>query len=149
MLLNKRTTATFAKAAQKLKANHMNNQYNQFDELTKNLAQSVTWRAALKRLSLGLASVVLLLLPILPLAAANPESMTSSITDPAADAVFPYDLYGAAVPPYLDIVAASVSCSHGIFHFEIKMAAEIPANADPGFTPGVNHVTGGFGILTD
>ena len=39
---------------------------NQFDELTKSMAQSVTRRAALKKFSLGLAGMALAWRPTLP-----------------------------------------------------------------------------------
>jgi len=119
-----------------------------FDELTitKQMPQSVTRRAALKKLTAGIALATLLALP----AAAAPNAQTSTVLDSAGDALFPFDLYGnAAVPPYLDIVRVSVSSSRGVFHFEIQMNAEIPANADPGLTPSVNHLGATVGILTD
>jgi hypothetical protein len=122
--------------------------YN-FDELTKSLAQVVTRRAALKKLGFGLARLARVLSLALPIAAAAQDSITSSVSDAAGDAIFPYDLYGAPVPPYLDVVRASVTLKHGVFHFEIKVNADIPANADPGFNSPVNHLGPGVGILTD
>ncbi len=122
---------------------------NQFDELTKNLAQSVTRRAALKKFGAGLAGMALAVALALAVTGAGANSAISSVPDPAGDAAFPYDLYNALVPPYLDVVRASVSYPRGAFHFEIKMNAEIPANADPGFTPGLNHLGATFGLLTD
>jgi hypothetical protein len=122
---------------------------NKFDELAKNLAQSVTRRAALKKFSLGLAGVAMVVWLVLPCAAADPKTGTSTVFDAAEDAVFPFDLYRAPVPPYLDIVRASVSSLRGVLHFEIQMNGEIPANADPGFSPSVNHLGPTFGLLTD
>lgn len=122
---------------------------NKFDELTKCIAQSVTRRAALKKFGLGLAGMTLAALLVMPSAAADPKAGTSTIFDAAGDAAFPFDLYDGPAPAYLDVVAASVSYSRGIFHFEIKLNAEIPDNADPGFTPSVNHLGSTFGILTD
>src|SRR5256885_7078772 len=49
-----------------------------------------------------------------------------SITDAADDAVWPFALYDGPVPPYLDIIRATVSFKNGAFHFEIQMAGEIP-----------------------
>jgi len=46
---------------------------NQFDELTKSMAQSVTRRAALKKLSLGLAGVALACFGLANKAEANPK----------------------------------------------------------------------------
>jgi hypothetical protein len=120
---------------------------NQFDELTKSLVQSVTRRAALKKFGNGLAGIALALLLALPSAAAGPKAQTSTVFDLPGDAVFPYDLYNAPVPPYLDVVAASVSLARGVFHFEIKMSSDIPPNADPGFAPSVNHLGPTVGIL--
>jgi len=132
---------------------------NQFDEHTKGLAQSVTRRAALKKFGASLAGFALagllalaaaFTVPTLSSAAsAGPAAATSIVIDPAEDAVFPFDLYNEPVPPYLDILRASVSSSRGILHFEMQMNAEIPANADPGFIPSVNHLGSTFGLLTD
>ena len=113
---------------------------NKFDELTKNLAQSVSRRQALKKFGVGLAGMALALSLALPVAAAKPDSLTSSVNDAAGDAIFPYGLYDGPVPPWIDVVQASVTLSHGVFHFEIKVNADIPANADPGLTPAVNHL---------
>ena len=63
---------------------------NQFDELTKSLAQSVTRRAALKKFGVGLAGMALAISLVLPVAAASPTSTTSVVTDPAGDAVFQF-----------------------------------------------------------
>lgn len=121
----------------------------QFDELTKSAAQSVTRRGALKKFSVGVAGIGLAAFLAVPGISGNSTSMTSTVLDPVGDAVFPYDLYGAPVPAYLDLVRASVSASRGTFHFELQMNATIPANADPGFSPGVNHLGPTFGLLTD
>ncbi len=122
---------------------------NQFDELTKSLAQSVARRRALKKSGFSLAGIALAALLALR-AAAAPNAKTSTVLDSAGDALFPFDLYGnAPVPPYLDVVRASVSYSAGIFHFEIQMNGHIPANPSPGFTPSVNHLGATIGIMTD
>ena len=42
-----------------------------------------------------------------------------------------------------------MSFSHGMFQFEVKMNAQIPANPSPGFSVNVNHLGTVFGILTD
>jgi hypothetical protein len=120
---------------------------NKFDELTKSLAQSVT-RRVLKTFGVGLVGMALAGALVLP-AAADAPGQTSTVFDAAGDAVFPYDLYGAPVPPYLDVVRASVSYSRDVFHFEIQMNAPIPANPSPDFTTSVNHMGPAFGILTD
>ena len=122
---------------------------NQFDELTKSLAHLVTLRVARKRFCAGLAAMVLALATALPIAAANPNSMTSSVTDAAGDAAFPFDLYDGPVPPWIDVVKASVTLTRGVFHFEIQVSTDIPANGDPGFNPPVNHLGCTFGIQTD
>ena len=122
---------------------------NKFDELTKSLAQSVTHRGALKKVGIGLAVMSLALLLALPSAVADPNVQTSTVLDPAGDAVFPTDLYGAPVPPYLDLVRVSVSYSRGVFHFEAQMNAPIPANPTPNFTTPANHLGPMFGILSD
>jgi hypothetical protein len=114
-------------------------------ELIKQIAQTTARLAALKKFTAGIALAALLALP----AVADPNAQTTTVLDPAGDVVFPYDLYGAPVPPYLDITLASVTLTHGVFHFEIKMGAEIRAMADPGFTPSVNHLGATFGLLTD
>jgi len=120
---------------------------DKFDELAKGLDQSLKRSCALKKFGLGFAGLMLACFGLANVA----QSQTSVISDPAGDAVFPTDLYGAAasVPPYLDIVQASVSYSQGTFHFEIKMNGEIPANPAPGFSPSVNHLGATVGVLTD
>jgi len=120
-----------------------------FDELTKGMAQSVTHRAALKKFGVCLAGIALAGWLALPAVAAPPGTATSIVLDPEGDAVFPFDLYNAPVPPYLDIVEVSVSSRRGVIHFEITMQTDIPTNADPGFTPRVNHLGPTVGILTD
>jgi hypothetical protein len=120
---------------------------NGFDQLTKNLAQAVPRCGALKKFGVGLAGLALFL--ALPSAAQDTKPGTSTVYDAAGDAVFPFDLYGAPVPPYIDVVGASVSSSRGVFHLEIQVNAEVPDNADPGFTPSVNHLGCTFGLLTD
>src|SRR5436853_604198 len=106
---------------------------SRFDELTKSLAQSVNRRGWLRKFSLGHAGIALALSSALPVAGANPNSMTASVNDAAGDAVFPYDLYNGPVPPWIDIVRGSVTLRRGVFHFEIQVNADIPANGDPGF----------------
>ena len=130
---------------------------NKFDQLAKGLAQSVTRRQALKKFGFGLAGMALACYGLLaeaqvagsPAAALN--SLTCTVSDAAGDAVFPTDLYGAtaAVPPYLDLIEVSVSAHNGMFHFEVKMNAEIPANPSPDFSVSVNHMGPTIGILTD
>jgi hypothetical protein len=124
---------------------------NEFYELSKCSAQSGTRRAALKNFSSGLAGISLAGLLALSCSAANPNVIASTVFDPAGDAVFPTELYGAPVPPYLDMVSASVSYSYsrGVFHFEIQMSAPIPDNPSPDFAADVNHMGPAFGILTD
>jgi len=119
------------------------------NELKKRPAQPVTRRATLNESGLGLAGLALAGLLALPAGADNPTASTSVVSDPAGDAAFPFDLFDGPVPPYLDVVEASVSLTRGVFHFEIKMSSDIPANADPGFTPSVNHLGATVGILTD
>jgi hypothetical protein len=134
----------------------MNQQQNEwkimnakFDELTKSLAQSVTRRAALKKFGGGLAGIALAAMLAMPTRAESSTANTSEVFDPAGDSVFPYDLFGAPVPPYLDFVRVSVSSTRGTFRFEFQMNAKIPANADPGFSPQVNHLGPTIGLLTD
>lgn len=122
---------------------------DKFYGLTRSLSRSVAPRATPKKLRAALAGMAWAVCLALPVAAANPASTTSTFVDPTGDALFPFDLYNASVPPYLDIVEVSVSSARGVFHFEIKMSSDIPANADPGFTPSVNHLGATFGIVTD
>jgi hypothetical protein len=53
------------------------------------------------------------------------------------------------VPPYLDIVQATISLNQGVFHFEVQMAVAVPAIPSPGLSPSVNHLGVTVGILTD
>ena len=104
---------------------------------------------ALKKFGAGLAGIALALSSTLPVTGANPNSMTAYVNDAAGDAVFPYDLYNGPVPPWIDMVRGSVTLTRGVFHFEIQVNADIPANGDPGFTPDANHLGILFGLLTD
>ncbi len=128
---------------------------NKFDELTKSMAQSATRRGALKTAGLacitvlGISSALAFFGSTSGLAASPGSPAESVIIDPAGDAVFPYNYFDGPVPPYMDVVEASVTLKRGVFHFEMKMNSEIPANPDPGLTPGVNHFGPTFGILTD
>lgn len=122
---------------------------NQFDELTKDMAQTVTRCGVLRKFGHRLEHIVLAMLLVITAAAADLKPSTSTLFDPAGDAVFPYDLYNQRVPPYLDVIRASVSSARGIFHFEMQMSADIPANPDPGFTPSVNHLGSTVALLTD
>lgn len=122
---------------------------NKFERSTKSIAQSVTRRAAVKKLGIGLAGMAVAMLLATRSQSADLNAFTSTVLDPAGDAVFPYDLYSAPVPSYLDIVRASVSSARGIFHFEIQVRTEIPSNADPGFNPSVNHLGSTVALLTD
>src|SRR5437660_122124 len=92
---------------------------SKFDELTKDLGQSVTRRGALKKFSVGVAGMALASFLALSSSAADAKTQTSTVFDAAGDALFPFDLYNAPVPPYLDILRVSVSSSRGVFHFEI------------------------------
>jgi len=122
---------------------------NQFDKLTKGMAQSVSRGQAPKKFGVGFASMALTVALVLPAWSAENTAGTSTVVDPAGDAVFPYDLFNAPAPYYLDVVKASVSLKRDVFHFEIQVNGEIPDNADPGFIPSVNHLGPTFGIRTD
>jgi hypothetical protein len=121
---------------------------SKFDELTKTMVQSVTRRAVLKKFALGVAAIVLVGL-LTTAVHADPPAQPATVFDAAGDAVFPNDLYGQPVPPYLDMIRVSVSCSRGVFHFEVQMNAQIPDNPSPDFAPSLNHMGPVFGILTD
>jgi hypothetical protein len=129
---------------------------DKFDELAKGLAQSVTRRQALKVFGAVLTALTLIGVPPGIRAAATdtsasdpPTALSSTITDPAGDAVWPFEFYNGPVPPYLDIVQATVSLNQGVLHFEVQMAVDIPAIPSPGLTPSVNHLGVTVGILTD
>lgn len=125
---------------------------HKFDKLAKALAESVTRRLAPKELHIGVAALALACFGPANGALAQPGPPAGSciVTDPAGDAVFPTDLYGAPVPAYLDIIEASVTLlNNGMFHFEVEMNAEIPENPSPDFNVSVNHLGITVGILTD
>ncbi len=117
---------------------------NQLTPIVKDLARSVLM--PFKILGVSIAAVAVMTLHVI---AASPSATTSSLTDAAGDTVFPFDLYNGPAPPWIDLVQASVALTRGVFHFEIKVNAEIPANGDPGFSPPVNHLGSTFGIQTD
>ena len=122
---------------------------NQFDELTSSIAQSITRRPALKKFGLSLVGMVLAFFLTLPGIATGQSIGLSAVFDQAGDAEFPYDLFDGPIPPYLDTVEASVNSKPGVFRFEIKVNSTIPKDADPGWTPKVNHFGLIFGISTD
>src|SRR5437868_13596620 len=115
----------------------------QLDKMIKNAARGVTRRAV------SLAGLVMSGFLAFSAVAADPTRQTSTVVDPPGDALFPFDLYDGLVPPYLDILRALVSSSRGVFHFELQVNSDIPANASPGLTPLVNHLGVTIGILTD
>src|SRR5437762_538499 len=96
---------------------------NQFDELTKSLAQSVTRRAALKKFGVGLAGVALacFALPSVSLA------QTSVVCDPAGDATYAGAKGGPKIPAWLDIVQGEITDAGSDIHFTLKDNAAIPA----------------------
>jgi hypothetical protein len=53
------------------------------------------------------------------------------------------------VPPYLDIIQASISFVNGTFRFAVQMNGQVPANPSPDFAVIPNHLGTVFGILTD
>ena len=55
---------------------------NQFDELTKQMAQSVTRRAALKKFGIGLASMALACFGLAKRADAHPKSCSAQVDCP-------------------------------------------------------------------
>lgn len=121
----------------------------QFAKFNRRQDRAVTCRGVFRRFSVGVAGMALAGCLAVPTGASAGPANTSEVLDAAGDAVFPYDLYHAPVPPYIDVVRASVSSKQGVFHFELQVNADVPANADPGFTPSVNHLGITFGVLTD
>jgi hypothetical protein len=122
---------------------------NKFDELTKSVARSLTRRGAIRKFGVRLVRMALAFFLTLPAIAAGQSTGLGSVFDPAGDAEFPYDVFDGPIPPYLDAVEASISSKRGVFRFEIKVNSTIPENADPGWTPSVNHFGLIFGISTD
>ena len=93
-----------------------------FDELTKNLAQSVTRRAALKRFGFGLGSLALVCLGL----ATAVEAQTSVTCDPAGDAIFGNGKGGPRVPDWLDIVTGTITDAGDSILFVMTVNAPIP-----------------------
>ena len=127
---------------------------NKFDELTKATAQSATRRATPKKFGLGLAGMALACFGL-----ANPGQSSGSpgpgskdvsiLLDPVGDARWSFDLYDGPLPPYLDIIQASITLRNGTFHFEVQFASDVPTIPSPGLTPAVNHLGITLGIQTD
>jgi hypothetical protein len=130
---------------------------NKFDDMAKGLAQSVTRRPEFKRFGAVLTALTLIgvLAGIRAVAAdtsAASDSLaaaSSTITDPAGDAAWPFEFYNGPVPAYLDIVRATISLNQSVFHFEVQMAVDVPVIPSPGLSPSVNHLGATVGILTD
>ena len=97
----------------------------------------------------GAAALIVAISGFSRVSAAENTQGVSTVLDPLGDALFPYNLYNAPVPPYLDMVRVSVTSSREVFRFEVQMSVDVPANADPGFTPAVNHLGVTVGVLTD
>lgn len=96
---------------------------NKFEELAKNMAQSVTRRQVLKKFSLGLAGMALACFGLANMA----HAQTSVVCDPAGDAVFGSGKGGPAVPPWLDIIQSEISTdTSGNILFTLTMNAPIP-----------------------
>jgi hypothetical protein len=100
---------------------------------------------SVKQFSLAIAGMALACFGL----AGTVMPQTSAISDPSGDAVFPTDIYNAPVPPYLDIVEASVSAKNGVFQFAIKVNSQIPMKPEPEFSVSPNHLAAIFGVLTD
>src|SRR3954465_8852449 len=87
---------------QNAKGKNMN---NQFDELTKSLAHSVTRRAALKKFRLCLAGMALACYGL----AQAVQAQMSIVCDPAGDIVLTFGKSSQTVPAWLDITQAEIT----------------------------------------
>ena len=96
---------------------------NRFEELAKDVAQSVTRRAALKKFGLALAGLILtcFALPNVSLA------QTSVVCDPTGDATYAGAKGGPKIPAWLDIVQSEVTDAGSDVHFTLTLNAAVPA----------------------
>jgi hypothetical protein len=96
---------------------------NQFDELTKSLAHSVTRRAALKKFRLCLAGMALACYGL----AQAVQAQMSIVCDPAGDIVLTFGKSSQTVPAWLDITQAEITGdSRGNLLFTLTMNAPVP-----------------------
>jgi len=102
--------------------NERKNMNNQFDELTKGLAQSVTRRAALKKFGVGLAGMALACFGLVNAV----EAQTSVVCDPAGDATYGNGKGGPQVPDWLDLVQATITDAGDSILFTLTVNAPIP-----------------------
>jgi hypothetical protein len=109
---------------------HMN---KEFEELTKQMTQSITHGAELKTFGVGLAAIALACLAFMNSA----KAQTSLVCDPAGDASSTSGKGGPAIPAWLDIVQSEVSDAGSDIHFTLTLNAAIPA------TPAWDHVADG------
>jgi hypothetical protein len=106
---------------------------NKFDELTKNLAQAATRRAALKKFGVGLAGMALTCFGLLH----GAQAQTSMVCEPAGDAHYGNGNGGPKVPAWFDITQATIADSGDNIVFTLTLSAPIPTvpaweNADDG-----------------
>jgi len=95
---------------------------NQFDKLTKRLAQSVRRRSAFKKFGVGLAGMVLVCVVL-----ANPlQAQTSIVCDAAGDSAFGNGNGGPQVPDWLDIAQATITDAGANIVFTFAVNAPIP-----------------------
>ena len=85
---------------------------NQFDELTKSMAQSVTRRGALKQFSLGLAGMALACFGLVEKAAADPAGSACGCKS-NADCKRSYYCYGGTCLPDWCNVVSNPHCCKG------------------------------------
>ena len=83
---------------------------NKFDELTKNLAQSVTRRAALKKFSIGLAGMALACFGLANRAGAAPKGSGCGCVSDADCTRNSHCSFGACVPNWCDTTGGFSCC---------------------------------------
>jgi hypothetical protein len=95
---------------------------NQFKELTKSVAQSVTRRRALKKFGLGFAGMALAWFGLTSTVLAQ----TSVVCDPGGDAIHGSGKGGPKVPDWLDLTQADITDAGDNILFTLTVNAPIP-----------------------
>src|SRR5437763_1000139 len=92
--------------------NESNSMNNKFDELTKQMAQSVTRRAALKRFGVGLAGMALTCFGLANSAKAAPKNSDCGCVSDADCNGTSHCSIGACVPKWCDRANGNVCCCY-------------------------------------
>jgi hypothetical protein len=101
----------------------MNEIMNNSNQILKRLAQSVTGCRLVRTFGPSLAAIVIICLGVVNTA----QSQTSVVCDGAGDTLFGNGKGGPQVPPWLDVVQATITDAGNAIVFSLTLNAPIPA----------------------